>query len=105
MKIYVCETTIERMEKKEEVAIIYYSMPTQVPNCGSGTGNYGSGSREEKSFISFEMYDLIKSSGINKVPTSFLDRLVWDKKGAADILQDYIILNNIFNKNKKEKHL
>jgi hypothetical protein len=105
MKIYVCETTIERMEKKEEVAIIYYSMPTQIPNCGNGTGNYGSGSREEKSYISFEVYDLIKNNNLTKVPTSFLDRLVWDKEGALNVLQDYIILNDIFNKTKKEKHL
>ena len=37
---------------------------------------------------------------LKKVPTSFLDRLVWDKKGALDILQDYAILDEVFNRNK-----
>ena len=105
MKLYVNETEIEGLEKKSEVAIIKYSTPTQTPNCGSGSGNYGSSLKKEQSYITFEMYDLIQTNNLKKVPTSFLDRLVWDKKGAVDILIDYIILNDIFNKNKKEKHL
>ena len=105
MKLYVCETEIEGIEKKKEVAVIYYSTPTQTSHCGSGTGNYGSSTRREQSYISFEMYDLIKESGITKIPTSFLDKLVWNKNLALEILQDYIILAEIFNKNKKEKHL
>ena len=37
---------------------------------------------------------------LKKVPTCFLDRLVWDKKGAYLILQDYAILDEVFNRNK-----
>jgi hypothetical protein len=105
MKLYVNETDIEEVKKGPEVAIIKYSTPTQTPNCGSGTGNYGKGWHKKESYITFEMYDLIEKNGIKKVPTCFLDRLVWDKKGALDILQDYAILYEAFNRNKKRKNL
>ena len=105
MKIYVNETEIEEIKKGKEVSVIYYSSPTSTPNCGAGTGNYGSSMKKEQSYISNEMYELIIKSGIKKVPTRFLDQLVWSKKIALETLRDYITLLEIFEKNKKEKHL
>lgn len=105
MKIYVSETEI-KVVKNSNVFELEYSTPTQIPNCGGGIGNYYSAEKKEKMYISKEIYDLIKNNELKKVPTSALDKmnLRWFDR-AYDIINDYVVLKKIFEKNKKNKNL